>query len=116
MSSELIVQMCRNCGKRYYPHKARCSCGSIDFLYEKLGNCRGRILTYTTIYVPPIGFTPPLRVAIADVGGLKLLGRLKSNRDPEIGEEVDVTLEDGIAVFVPMADRIQEDAESTPNS
>lgn len=94
---KIIIQKCKKCGKQYYPHKIRCSCGSTDFEEETL-ETEGKILTYTTIYVPPKGFTPPLSIGIAEFGSLKLLGRLEDN-NIKTGDTVKAYLKDGIVFF-----------------
>jgi len=95
----LVVQVCQNCNKTYYPYKARCRCGSTNFRFAEV-NPEGRVLTYTVIYVPPKGFKPPLKVALVELsGGFKLLGRYDDSDEPRIGERVIVELRDGVAFF-----------------
>ncbi len=98
----LRIQVCRSCGRGYYPPKIRCSCGSRDF-YEVELREPGRIVTLTTIYVPPIGFEPPLRVAIAEFSkhGLKVLGRIDGDYDLKVGDRVWAVENNGVVVFSP---------------
>lgn len=94
-----LIQRCKSCGRAYYPHKVRCSCGSAEFDYEALRE-KGRMITLTTIYVPPLGFEPPLRVGIAEFPqtGIKILGRLVDG-DIEVGSMVEAVEENGSVVF-----------------
>ena len=93
-----VVQVCKACGRAYYPRKARCYCGSTDFEGKPLES-RGRIVTFTVIYVPPAGFEPPLNVAIADFGELKILGRVEEGSNLRVGDEVEALEKNGIVFF-----------------
>lgn len=94
-----LIQVCSRCGRSYYPHKIRCRCGSTEFNYKPLEE-KGRLVTVTTIYVPPLGFKPPLRVGIAEFPGqgLKLLGRLVED-GVGVGDEV-VAVDDGGTILL----------------
>ncbi|MBE9391205.1 OB-fold domain-containing protein [Fervidicoccus fontis] len=96
--------VCEKCGKGYYPKKVRCRCGSTSFKEVIDENAEGKIYTYTIIYVPPKGFTPPIAVAIAEYNGMRFLG--KYNGDPgkiKIGEKVRLdTSEDGSILISPI--------------
>jgi len=94
-----VIQYCKRCGRPYYPAKARCYCGSTEFS-EKVLDSTGTIVTFTIIHVPPAGFEPPLRVAIAEFsGGLKILGRLDEGVEPRIGDTVEAVERDGVVFF-----------------
>jgi uncharacterized OB-fold protein len=96
--NRVTLQYCKRCGRTYYPPKARCYCGSTEF-GEKTLDSTGTIVTYTVIHVPPAGFTPPLRVAIAEFNGFKLLGRLWEGFEPRVGEPVEAVERDGVVFF-----------------
>jgi len=70
------IQICARCGRRHFPHKLRCSCGSADFTYSE-EELRGRLVTLTKIYVTPKGIPSPLIVGLVSSNGLNLLVRLE---------------------------------------
>jgi len=99
LASELEVQVCKKCGKKYFPFKARCYCGSAEFSTEKV-KLEGTVLTHTTIYVPPKGFPPPIKIVLVELEcGMKLLGRYVGSEDVEIGDKVVGELCNGVVLF-----------------
>ena len=84
---------CRRCGEVIYPPKKACPfCGSRD-LEEVTLPRRGRIVTYTTINVPIRGFPKPTVIAIADLGGAKVMAQvIEGAEDLVEGAEVEVIL------------------------
>ncbi|MCE4613718.1 MAG: zinc ribbon domain-containing protein [Desulfurococcales archaeon] len=102
MERKPVLQVCRACGKAYYPRKARCYCGSTEF-EERVLEAKGRIVTFTIIHVPPAGFQPPLKVAIADFGVVKILGRLEEGYEPGLGDQVEALERDGVVFLKPVS-------------
>ena len=96
-----VYYQCVKCGRKYYPPKKRCVCGSTEFKKIVVDNAIGELVTYTTIYVPPQGFEPPIRIAIAKVNGMNILGRYEGERDPYVGMKVTVDNENGKTIFRP---------------
>ncbi len=89
---------CGKCRKQFVPVRMHCSkCrGRTDLVY--LDGC-GKLITFTTLYVPPEGFMPPLVMGICEIkGGLRVFGEIHDYRlkdSLEIGEAVFVTEKDG---------------------
>ncbi len=90
---------CVKCGKKYYPPKIRCRCGSTEFKKKTLDVAMGEIITYTTIFVPPKGFKPPIKMALVSVDGMMILGKYDGREEPYIGKKVKVDLIEGKAVL-----------------
>jgi uncharacterized OB-fold protein len=94
---------CEKCGKKYFPRKIRCYCGSMSFKEVVVDKAIGSISTYTVILVPPKGFTPPIYIGIAEYDGMKILGRYVG--DPErlkVGIKVELHNDDGTTTFSPI--------------
>jgi uncharacterized OB-fold protein len=98
-----IYYECMKCGRRYYPPKKRCVCGSTKFRRVEVDNAEGEIETYTTILVPPHGFDPPIKIVIAKVEGMRVLGRYEGDREPYIGMRVKADVVDDKIVFTPLS-------------
>ncbi|MEM3411563.1 MAG: hypothetical protein QXK31_06515 [Fervidicoccaceae archaeon] len=91
---------CEKCGRKFFPPKFRCFCGSTKFREVTVERAVGKILTYTIILVPPKGFTPPIYIGIAEFNGMKILGRYEG--DPQslsTGMLVELSNENGTTVF-----------------
>lgn len=84
---------CRRCGEVIYPPKRACPyCGSRD-LEEVTLPRRGRVLTYTVINVPIEGFPTPTIIAVADLGGAKVMAQVVEGvEDLAENAEVEVVL------------------------
>jgi uncharacterized OB-fold protein len=84
---------CRRCGRIIYPPKRACPfCGSRD-LEEITLPRKGRIVTYTVINVPIEGFPKPTTIAVADLGGAKVMAQVIEGTDNvSEGAEVEVAL------------------------
>jgi len=94
---------CEKCGRKFFPPKFRCYCGSLKFRERVEEKAVGKILTYTVILVPPKGFTPPIYIGIAEYNGMKILGRYEG--EPEMlktGLMVELDNSDGTTVFRPV--------------
>ncbi len=84
---------CRGCGEVIYPPKKACPyCGSRD-LEEIALPRRGRVVTYTVINVPIEGFPKPTVIAVADLGGAKVMAQVVEGAELLAeGAEVEVVL------------------------
>lgn len=84
---------CRRCGEVIYPPKRACPyCGSRD-LEEVTLPRRGRVVTYTVINVPIEGFPKPTVIAVADLGGAKVMAQVVEGAEKLAeGAEVEVVL------------------------
>lgn len=99
---------CRSCGEVIYPPKKACPyCGSRD-LEEVALPRKGKVVTYTVINVPIEGFPKPTVIAVAELGGAKVMGQVISGADAlEEGAEVEVVLGkvgrtvEGLEYYVP---------------
>ncbi len=57
---KLLASRCKACGSAHYPPRSDCpQCLDSDMEWIEV-NSRGRLLTYTSVYVPPSHFTPNL--------------------------------------------------------
>jgi uncharacterized OB-fold protein len=55
-----------HCGKASMPPKSKCPlCGKLMDSTEIVN--RGKVLSFTTLFVAPEGFTPPLKVAMVEL-------------------------------------------------
>ncbi len=84
---------CRRCGEVIYPPKRACPyCGSRD-LEEVALPRRGKVITYTVINVPIEGFPKPTVIAVADLGGAKVMAQVVEGAEELVeGAEVEVVL------------------------
>ena len=100
--TRLEASLCVKCRKHFVPVRNHCSrCRSrTDRIY--LDN-RGKLKTFTTLYVTPDGFTPPLILGICELeSGLKVFGEVTDYRMKDtlaIDETVYVTEKDGKYIF-----------------
>ncbi len=91
--NKISADQCRQCGATFIPPKYACSeCGGTEFKVSEIDGY-GKLLTYTTIRVPPLGFESesPYLVGIIELSnGLNLTARLKTkgDNDPTIGSDV----------------------------
>lgn len=90
----LVAYKCRKCGKIYFPPRAVCECGSREFDEYELPN-RGKLIEFTVLRSVPIDFEKqrPLMFAIADFGGVRVMGQLVDCTSPDKlseGAEVEV--------------------------
>lgn len=98
----LEASFCGKCRKQYIPVRTYCAkCrGRTDRIYLE---GRGKLKTFTILYVPPDGFTPPLVLGICELdGGLQVLGEISDYRLKDsltIDETLRVTEKDGKYVF-----------------
>jgi len=101
---QLTAIECVNCGKLYIPPKYMCpECGNSEFKKVALSQ-KGKVLTYTTIRVPPLGFESqaPYHVGIVELDrGIKLTCRIISpgGKPPDIGDEVSFVKKDNGAYW-----------------
>ena len=100
--SHLEASFCGKCRRQFVPvrpHCAKCR-GRTERIYL---DGRGKLKTFTTLYVTPDGFTPPLILGICELdGGIKVLGEISDYRLKDslvIDDIVRVTEKDGKYVF-----------------
>jgi len=97
-ASRLEASFCGKCRKQFVPVRAHCSScrGRTERIYIE---GRGKLRTFTTLFVTPDGFTPPLVIGICELdGGLRVLGEIGDYRAREsltVGEPVRVTEKEG---------------------
>ncbi len=88
MSIHLKASRCKRCGALYYPPRVICPrCGPVSkgSLEEVELPDHGRIVAYTVLHYPPEGYPSPMILAVAEVGGVRLIGRVLG--DPGAVEE-----------------------------
>lgn len=91
-SSRLMALRCQKCYGLFVPPRYSCPKCSGRELQEVPLSGKGRIMTYTTIRVPPLGFENqvPYKIAIVELSeGINLTVRLeaKGEEDPKIGAD-----------------------------
>jgi uncharacterized OB-fold protein len=105
MAVRLQASRCRLCGGLYHPLREICprcgpkSKGSLEKVELPEG---GRLIAYTVLHYPPEGYPSPMILAVAEIGGVKLIGRVVG--DPEAireGCEVAVEKEGAPYLFLP---------------
>jgi len=102
----LIGTKCKKCGKIYYPPRKVCRfCGSKDLEEDKLSE-RGKVVTFTVVRSPPIGYEKyaPYAVGIIELeNGVRVMSQIVDCKleDIAIGMEVEATFR-----------RVTEDGES----
>ncbi len=84
---------CRRCGEVIYPPKRACPyCGSRDLVEITLPR-KGRIITYTVINVPIEGFSKPTIIAVAELGGARVMAQVVEGAEHLVEDaEVEVVL------------------------
>jgi|Deesub1362A_J573_1020465.scaffolds.fasta_scaffold00110_2 hypothetical protein len=91
LEGKLIGMRCLDCGAYTCPPKAVCDeCGSKN-LEKTLMSGRGRITTFTTTYIAPMGYDKevPYTVAMVELEeGPWIVGRLEIENADEIGQEL----------------------------
>ena len=92
-SNILTVLKCQDCNGLFFPPKYGCPNCSSKRLKEVELSGKGKLMTYTTIRVPPLGFEDqvPYHVAVIELPeGINLPARLvlKEDEEPEIEGEV----------------------------
>jgi uncharacterized OB-fold protein len=92
-SDKLIVLRCQKCKGLFVPPKYTCPNCAVNKFEEVELSGKGKIMTYTTIRVPPLGFENQVPYDLAVIRlpeGIDLTARLvvKENEEPNIGREV----------------------------
>jgi uncharacterized OB-fold protein len=106
--SRLTAVKCQNCGKVYIPPKYICpECESTEFTDITLSG-KGKVLTYTTIRVPPLGFEEqaPYHIAIILLDeGINVPARISNGegKTPKIEDEVSFVKKEGGAYWFRLA-------------
>lgn len=102
----LIGNKCEKCGKVYYPPRKICRiCGSKE-LYEVKLSERGKVVTFTVIHTPPVGYEKyaPYVVGVVELeNGVRVLSQIVDCKPEDIAIGIDVE-----ATFR----RVTEDGES----
>jgi uncharacterized OB-fold protein len=96
---ELLASRCTGCGARSYPPRSDCpQCLGSEFAWVPVTG-KGRLLTYTTVFVAPRHFTPdlssaapfssfvcqPAPVGVVELeGGLRVMGWIRGVAPDEI--------------------------------
>jgi uncharacterized OB-fold protein len=67
-NNKLMGTKCEKCGAKYLPLRAHCKCGSADMEWYEAPR-RGKILTYTSVGVPPESMSKyaPYIVAVVEL-------------------------------------------------
>lgn len=67
-NNKLMGTKCEKCGAKYLPPRTHCKCGSADIEWYEAPR-RGKILTYTSVGVPPESMSKyaPYIVAVAEL-------------------------------------------------
>ena len=101
-TTRLEAAVCAKCRKYFAPVRIHCALcrGRTDRVYL---DGRGKLKTFTTLYVTPDGFTPPLVLGICELeGGLRVMGEISDYRLKDslvMDETVSVMEKDGKYVF-----------------
>ncbi len=86
------LQRCTSCGRRFFPSKLVCLCGSRTFSVEEVE--RGLVEETTTLRrVPGRTLDEPVRISAVRVDGVLVVARLESE-----STEVELSLERGAPV------------------
>ena len=102
LDTRLEASSCGKCRKQHVPGRVHCSScrGRTDRIYVE---GRGKLKTFTTLFVTPDGFTPPLVLGICELeSGPRVPGEILDYRlkdTLEIDEIVLVSEKDGKYVF-----------------
>ena len=78
-SSQLILSKCKKCGNLFIPPVYTCSGCSHNEFQEAVGSGDGKLLSYTTIRIPPLGFEKevPYEIGVVRIQeGLNLVARI----------------------------------------
>ncbi|KYH36494.1 MAG: transcriptional regulator [Candidatus Bathyarchaeota archaeon B23] len=97
MGVHLKASRCRLCGALHHPPRAicpRCGPGSRGSLEEVELPDRGRVVAYTVLHYPPEGYPSPMILAVAEVGGVRLIGRVVGDLEA-VGEGCEVEVVEG---------------------
>jgi len=85
---------CKNCKWKSLKEKEKCPlCNSKTFSKKILPV--GRVLSYTTLYIPPEGYEPPINFVLVEIKGLKLITYKGDSLPIEIGENVKIEYRNG---------------------
>lgn len=96
--TRLEASFCGKCRKQFVPVRIHCSScrGRTERIYLE---GRGKLKSFTTLYVTPDGFTPPLVLGLCELdAGLRVLGEISDYRRKDslvIDETVLVAERDG---------------------
>ncbi len=102
----LMAVECENCGSKFVPPRPMCTnCFSKELAWTEL-ETRGRLVTYTVIYIAPEQFQPiaPYAYGIVEIeDGLRLPGMIQGlkNEEIEVGVELEVDFDTNVSADWP---------------
>ncbi len=81
VTGALVAGECQACGAQSWPRRARCyRCGSMHVSATRLPT-EGRLQTWTRVWVPVEGITPPYVVGLVELGEVQIYGHLRGPID-----------------------------------
>lgn len=84
----LLGQECLECAHQIATPKTACTnCGSLDLQTIELPS-EGIVYSSTTVEIPPRDFAGTYSLAIVELAGARVLGRLEDGENVDIGAEV----------------------------
>ena len=70
---------CPNCGRRFFPPKARCPECFQSGLSSVALETKGILYSYTTVYIPSRNFNPPYTVGYVELDkGVRVFGQIRT--------------------------------------
>jgi len=70
---------CPNCGRRFFPPKARCPECFQSGLSSVALETKGILYSYTTVYIPSRNFKPPYTVGYVELDkGVRVFGQIRT--------------------------------------
>jgi uncharacterized protein len=75
---KLMATKCKKCGTKYFPPRYDCSNDMTHDMEWTEVSGNGKLLTYSTLKVGPVGFESdlPYTIAVLDYGDLRVFGRI----------------------------------------
>ena len=94
--NKLMAGKCLKCGKLHLPPRPICdNCYGQDFEWVEVSG-KGKLLTYTTIYIAPAQFQAltPYTIGIVELeNGLKLPGMISNVSEAQLKISMDLTID-----------------------
>jgi uncharacterized OB-fold protein len=82
-NGKLMYTQCKPCGEIYFPPRADCSaCLASDMQWLEVTG-RGKLVSFSRLTYPPVGFEDdlPYAIALVDYGPYRIFGRLDHDLD-----------------------------------
>ncbi|MBI3962200.1 MAG: OB-fold domain-containing protein [Deinococcus sp.] len=96
----IIASRCAECGHLSVPAARYCPNCASDMVQGQELPAAGQLLSFTTLYSPPSGFTAPLRIGIVQAeGGARLMCDGLGEEQLSVGQMVYLEEADGIYYF-----------------